>query len=122
MTDAARMWLVRNAETGRVLAWRVRRADSWLARTIGFLPRTSIAPEEGLWFEKCGAIHTVGMRTPLDVVFLDRDCRVVRVDANVTPHKLYVGARKARTVIEFGPGFAAANPLSLGDRLELEPV
>ena len=39
------MWLVRNATTGRVLAWRVRRADGWLERTVGFLPRSSIAPE-----------------------------------------------------------------------------
>jgi hypothetical protein len=116
------MWLVRNATTGRVLAWRVRRADGWLERTIGFLPRASIAPEEGIWFENCHAVHTVGMRTALDVVFLDRDHRVVRVEANVPPHKLVVTARHAHTVAEFGPGFVKANPLKPGDQLELEPV
>lgn len=117
------MWLVRHATTGRVLAWRVRRADNWLERTVGFLPRGSIAPEEGLWFEGCRAIHTLGMRTPLDVVFLDRDYRIVKIEPNVTPHKLHVGARNAHVVAEFGPGFSSANPsLNLGDRLELEPV
>ena len=116
------MWLVRNTTTGRVLAWRVRRADNWIERTVGFLPRSSIAPEEGLWFEGCGAIHTLGMRTPLDVVFLDREHRVVRVESNVTPHKLHVSAPKAKTVVEFGPGFSSANPLSIGDQLALEPV
>lgn len=116
------MWLVRNSRTGRVLAWRVRRADNWLDRTVGFLPRASIAPEEGLWFENCHAVHTIGMRTPLDVVFLDRENRVVKVEPNVTPHKLYVGARSAHTVAEFGPGFAKANPLEPGDQLVIEPV
>jgi uncharacterized membrane protein (UPF0127 family) len=116
------MWLVRNAGTGRVLAWRVRRADNWLERTIGFLPRSSIAPEEGLWFENCNAVHTIGMRTALDMVFLDKENRVVKVEANVSPHKLYVGTRSAHTVAEFGPGFVKANPLEPGDRLVIEPV
>jgi uncharacterized membrane protein (UPF0127 family) len=62
------------------------------------------------------------MRTALDIVFLDRSLRVVRVDANVPPQRLYVGARRAHVVVEFGPGFAKANPLEPGDRLVLEPV
>jgi uncharacterized membrane protein (UPF0127 family) len=116
------MWLVRNADTGRVLAWRVRRADNWIDRTLGFLPRAAIAPEEGIWFEHCSAVHTIGMRSALDVVFLDRDKRVVRVEENVTPHKLYVGAPTTDTIVEFGPGFAKANPLTPGDKLTIEPV
>ena len=116
------MWLVRNRTTGRVLAWRVRRADGCVTRIVGFLPRSSIAPEEGMWFEGCGAIHTLGMRSALDVVFLDRSLRVVRVDADVRPQRLYVGARRAHVVVEFGPGFAKANPLQPGDQLALEPV
>ncbi|HEY0381272.1 MAG TPA: DUF192 domain-containing protein [Candidatus Elarobacter sp.] len=116
------MWLVRNRTTGRVLARRVRRADGWLTRLVGFLPRGTIAPEEGLWFEKCSAVHTLGMRTALDIVFLDRQFRVLRVDADVRPQRLHVGVRHAHVVAEFGPGFAAANPLEPGDELSLEPV
>ncbi len=117
-----KMWLVRNAATGRVLAWRVRRAEGWFERTVGFLPRVTIAPEEGLWFEGCHAVHTIGMRTPLDMVFLDKELRVVKVAPNVMPHKLYVAAKDAHIVAEFGPGFVAANPLAIGDRLGIEPV
>jgi len=116
------MWLIRNATTGRVLAWRVRRADGWFERTVGFLPRTTIAPEEGLWFERCHAVHTVGMRSPLDVVFLDKDRRIVKVAPNVMPQNLYVGAKDADIVAEFGPGFAAANPLQVGEQLVIEPI
>ncbi len=116
------MWLVRNAATRRVLAWRVRRCQGWLERTVGFLPRAAIAPEEGLWFERCGAVHTVGMRTPLDIVFLDRELRVLHAEPEVKPQRLYVGHPRAKIVAEFGPGFLAANPLAEGERLELEPV
>lgn len=116
------MFLVRHGATKRVLAWRVRRCDGWLERAVGFLPRKAIAPEEGLWFEGCNAVHTVGMRVPLDIVFLDDAKRVVKAVGEVPPHRLYVGAPGARTVAEFGPGFLRANPLQSGDRLELEEV
>lgn len=116
------MWLLRNRATGRVLATRVRRADAWATRLLGFLPWASIGPDEGLWFEHCNAIHTIGMRTALDVVFLDRALRVMRVDADVRPQRFYVGLRQAHVVAEFGPGFAAANPLAPGDELVLEPA
>jgi uncharacterized membrane protein (UPF0127 family) len=116
------MWLVRNVRTGRILAWRVRRADNWFERTLGFLSRASIAPEEGLWFERCSAVHTLGMRSALDIVFLDKALQVVKVEPNVTPGKLHVSARNAHIVAEFGPGFAKANPLNVGDQLQLEPV
>lgn len=116
------MWLVRSADTGRVMAWRVQRCDGWLERTVGFLPRSAIAPEEGLWFEHCGAVHTVGMRTPLDIVFLDGTQRVVHAEPRVRPQRLYVGHPGAKIVAEFGPGFLDANPLAPGDRLALEPV
>jgi len=116
------MWLVRNVTTGRILAWRVRRCEGWLERTLGFLPRAAIAPEEGLWFEHCGAVHTVGMRVPLDIVFLDRELRVVHAEPQVKPHRLYVGHPRAKIVAEFGPGFLAANPVRPGEQLQLEPV
>ena len=116
------MFLVRHGITRRVLAWRVRRCDGWLERAVGFLPRKAIAPEEGLWFEGCGAVHTVGMRVPLDIVFLDDAKRVVKAVPGVQPYKPYVGAAGATTVAEFGPGFLSANPLRAGDKLELEEV
>jgi uncharacterized protein len=116
------MFLVRSADSGRVVAWRVQRRDGWLERTVGFLPRSSIAPEEGLWFERCGAVHTVGMRVPLDIVFLDGALRVVHTESHVRPQRLYVGHPQAKIVAEFGPGFLEANPLAPGEQLALEPV
>lgn len=114
-------FLVRDTSTNRVVAWRVRRADTWIDRTLGFLPRATIAPEEGMWFERCNAIHTLGMRSALDVVFLDREGRIVRTE-EVRPQRLYVGEPGAHTVAEFGPGFLRANALGTGTKLTLEPI
>jgi hypothetical protein len=114
------LWLLRDAATGRVVAGRVRRADGWLTRTLGFLPRSSIAGDEGLWFARCRAVHTLGMRVPLDVVFLDRQGRVIRIEAAVGPGRWHIGEPRADTVAEFAAGFAAAQRLAPGDALVLE--
>ena len=115
-------WLLRDAATGRILASRVRRADRWLERTLGFLPRSAIAADEGLWIARCRAVHTLGMRVALDVVFLDRDGRVVRIEAGVEAGRWHVGEPGADTVAEFAAGFAAANALAAGTVLALEPA
>jgi len=115
-------WLVRDAATGRVLASRVRRADGWLERTLGFLPRSALGMDEGLWIPRCRAVHTLGMRVPLDVVFVDRDGRVVRIEAAVAAGRWHVGEPRAHAVAEFAAGFAAANALAVGSVLALEPA
>jgi len=113
------LWLLRNARTGRILAGRVRRADGWFIRTLGFLPRSFIAADEGLWFAHCRAVHTLGMRVPLDVVFLDRQGRVIRIEG-VGPGRWHVGEARADAVAEFAAGFAAEQRLAPGDELVLE--
>jgi uncharacterized membrane protein (UPF0127 family) len=60
------------------------------------------------------------MRFPIDVVFLDRDNRVLRVFPAVAPWRLVSGTRKAHTVLEFGAGTLARTPLAPGDAIRLE--
>lgn len=52
------------------------------------------------------SVHTFGMRFALDLVWLDDDGRVVRVDRAVPPRRLR-GCRRARAVLETAPGAAA---------------
>ena len=44
------------------------------ARLKGFLGRRGLAPGEGLLIVPAGSIHTLFMRFPIDVVFLDQLC------------------------------------------------
>jgi uncharacterized membrane protein (UPF0127 family) len=61
--------------------------------------------QHALRIPRCGSVHTFGMRFPIDVVFLDREDRVVRVAREVPPRR-FAGARRARTVIETRAGEA----------------
>jgi uncharacterized membrane protein (UPF0127 family) len=114
--------LLRNASTGVLLARRVRLATSMWRRLVGWLSRSAIDAEEGLLFEDCSAIHTIGMRTPIDVIFLDEYGRVKQIHPAVGPGRGRVGCSSASKVLEMGPGFVDAHDLLIGDRLLLEPA
>ncbi|GAC1389332.1 MAG: hypothetical protein NVSMB31_05170 [Vulcanimicrobiaceae bacterium] len=110
---------VRNATTNAILASNVVRASGALARVIGFMGRKRIAPSEGLWFDRCWAIHTVGMRVMLDVLFLDRGGRVVEIAVGVPPSRWAVACPRAHSVLELGHGAIAASDVLLGDQIVL---
>ncbi len=105
---------------GRILregaAWAVRagRAVSSAERMRGLLGRRALGPGAALLIERCGAVHTIGMRFPLDLVFLGRDWRAVRVVRNVPPGRWLVwGGWRAVRVVE-----SEAGCLDVGAALE----
>ncbi len=110
---------LRNETTGATVATAVRAARGWRERLRGFLGRTAIGRDEGLWFENCSVIHTLGMRTRVDVVFLDGAGLVLRIAVHVRPHTLFLGSFGARAVVELAPGTAERIDLLVGDRLRL---
>ena len=91
----------------------VRLAVTPLARGRGLLGRREPVP---LLLAPASAIHTCGMRFPIDAVFLDGELRVVRVARALAPWR-FASARGARAVLELPAGGAAA--LGPGDRLAL---
>ena len=113
------MATLRNVSTKTVLSESVDRAATIWQRTIGFLLTPSIPADRGMWFERCRAIHTVGMRSSLDVIFLDRDRRVIALEANVRPNRPSVSRHRVVTIVECGHGFLDQHAIAVGDFLEL---
>lgn len=113
------MALLRNATTGAILATRVERAATFFDRTIGLLARARMHPDEGLWLERCRAIHTIGMRLCIDVIFVDQQRRIVGIHRDVKPFRLALMCSAAADVIELGAGAIAGCDILIGDRLEL---
>ncbi len=82
---------------------RLRRAASSRDRLVGLLAGPPIADDEGLVLEPCDAIHTFAMRFAIDVIFLDRSGRVLRVVERLAPWRI-AWTPGARTVIELAAG------------------
>ena len=111
---------LRNLTTGQVIAEHVEYADSWWKRFAGFIPKREVLPDDGLWFRDCWAIHTIGMRARLDVIFLDAELRVIKTQRSVALGRPIVSCLGARNVVELGAGALEGRDVLIGDRLALE--
>ena len=110
---------------GRFVADRALRTTHVHERVQGWLGRASVEPGEGLLIAPCGSIHTMGMAFAIDVAFLDRQGRVLKLSPQVRPGRLAWGPWRAFLlpwavmVLELPAGAIAASGLAVGLRLRL---
>jgi hypothetical protein len=112
---------VRNLTRDCVLAEAVEVADTSRKRRAGLLKRQSLPSGEGLWIAPCEAVHTIGMRFSIDVLYLDRSRKVLKIRHDMVPGRLSVCLR-AYGVLELPAGTAAATRTAVGDQLQFQKV
>ena len=84
---------------------RVAEAHTRAARMKGLAKLDDMPETTALHIPRCRSVHTFTMRFPLDLIWLDKAGRVVRVDAGVPPRRLK-NCLQARSVIEARGGTA----------------
>jgi uncharacterized membrane protein (UPF0127 family) len=109
---------VRNA-AGVVVCARCEIPKSSFARMRGLLGRSGLEPGSGMLIDSAPSVHMFFMRFPIDVVFLDRDWKVVAVRRQLRPWRV-AGARRAVAALELPAGAAAEAGIEEGDVLSLE--
>lgn len=82
---------------------RVHVARSLRARLLGLAGLRSAPADAALLLPRCRSVHTLGMRFPIDVCFLDRRGRVVDVVRSVPPGRV-VRRRRAAAALEAPSG------------------
>ena len=85
-------------------------------RRRGLLGRDDL--DGALVIESCRWIHTIGMRFPIDVAYLDGDGVVIKT-VQMHRHRLAAPVLRAHTVVEARAGAFARWGLRVGDRLEV---
>jgi len=108
-----------NATRNTVLGSRIRVADGSLSRAIGLLGERSLAPESGLLIVPSQGVHTLGMQFAIDVIFVDRDWRVVYLRESMRPFRATRLCWRARGVLELPPGTIAQTSTAMGDELDM---
>ena len=101
------------------LAAGVELAGTGTSRRKGLLGRECLSPGEGLWIVPCEAVHTFWMRFPIDLIYLDRQHRVVKTRSNVGPWRMSACLR-ALSVVELAAGVIRETQTRRGDRLRLD--
>ena len=108
-----------NHTTGNALADNVSIADNLLSRMKGLLGRSILPSGEGLWIKPCMGVHTFGMKFSIDVIFLDREKRVVELARVLRPNRMSRIYSKASSVIELPAGTIDATHTVTGDTIEI---
>ena len=103
-----------------MLGARIGVADTSWSRMVGLLGKTGLDSGEGLLIIPSQAVHTVAMRFPIDVLFLDRNCRVIHVHPALAPFRVTGVHWRARCVLELPAGAIAQSATSVGDELLIE--
>jgi uncharacterized membrane protein (UPF0127 family) len=101
------------------LATKVRKADNFFTRLVGLLKRTQLAPEEALWLTPSKGIHTIGMKFPIDVIFLDKNCHVLGLTSGMAPYRISGVHMRGYSVIELPNGMIRKSRTEIGDQLEI---
>ena len=110
-------FIVQNLSRRSIVAANVRLADNPRARRVGLLKHRTLGFGEGLWIYPTQAIHTFGMRFPIDVVFLDSDQRVKRMYHALRPFRMTSFVWGAQSVLELAAGALASTGTQVGDEL-----
>jgi uncharacterized membrane protein (UPF0127 family) len=108
---------------GTVVSSEIELANSFLQMTLGLMFRKSIAPGYAMVFdmrrEQYIGIHMAFVSFPIDLVYLDREKRIIDIKHRL---RAWIGLaypkKPARYVIEIPAGAAGEHGLKEGDVLE----
>jgi len=110
---------LRVAGSAVVLGTDVERADSSWVRMRGLLGRKSLTRGGGMRFEPASSLHMLFMRFAIDVIYVDREERVVKLVSDLRPWR-FSAARGAHSAYELPAGVIATAEIKIGDELVLD--
>lgn len=122
--NAGKYVCVYNKTRERFVATHASVADGFFSRLVGLLGTTRrwARPGKGLWIIPSHGVHTIGMMYALDLIFLDRDHKVIDVEEHVRPFRISKVSFKAESILELPAHTVFRTETHVGDQLEITPV
>ena len=116
-----------NQTRGTVLCERLEDAGGLSGQSRGLLGRDGLEPGTGMLFENGRFtpmmwMHMFFMRFAIDIVFLGRGGKVVKVNRNLKPWRVSSMVFGARLALELPAGAAEASATEPGDQIKFEPL
>jgi len=108
--------LIVNLTRGNVVCEQAVIADRARRRMRGLLGRRSLPAGEGMLLQPSPSIHTAFMRFPIDVVFLDRNLKVIKLVEHLPPWHT-ASAIDGRSTLELSAGEIVKRGVHVGDQL-----
>jgi uncharacterized membrane protein (UPF0127 family) len=109
-----------NKTKNTVLAENVILADTALKRLRGLLHRGQLDPGEALVLRPCNSVHMFFMRFAIDVLFVDKQNRVVKTITRLKPFRISAIYWRSSFAVELPAGTIQATSTMPGDCLEIK--
>jgi len=121
--------MIKNVTKKKILVKNLETATSSWKKTKGLMFRKALESETGLLMvfknERKHEIWMLGMRFPIDIVFIDKDKRIVDIRHSVKPlgknprtWRIYRPSKPCRYVLEVNSGLVKRTGTGIGDFLE----
>lgn len=110
-----------NRTRSAVLGDRIAVANTPDTRNRGLLKHSSLEKGEGLWIVPTQSIHMFFMKFALDIVYLNKAKRVVKIVRHLKPWRISLCLR-AHSVLELPAGVIDGTGTEKGDQMEFEKV
>jgi len=107
--------LIIENENNLNIQFKARWAKTLWQRFVGLLATPALNKNEGLLLSPCHSVHTIGMRYPIDLIFMDKDGRVVKCVKNLLPFRA-ASAKMAHYTLELPIGSISAAGVIVGNR------
>jgi uncharacterized membrane protein (UPF0127 family) len=112
--------IVRNTARNTTLGEAIEVAATSSQRARGLLGRECLEDGQGLLFKSCMSLHTFFMTFPIDVLYADRQGKVLKVAESVKPFKLIAAPMRAFYALELPEGAIERSGTQAGDTLLLD--
>lgn len=109
-----------NARSGQLLAADLSVAATFLSRSRGLLGRKELPAGTGLLLTPCNGVHTLFMKFPIDVLFLDKDNRVIETREQLQPYRITRLFLSCSRVLELPAGALCASGTAPGDTILID--
>jgi len=111
--------MITNLTRNTVIASRIEMAQNPLDRMKGLLGRRDFPPGEALVITHCQSIHMFFMKFSIDVIFCDKQNKVIGLCERIRPFHLSPVFFKAAYAIELPSGSVAASRTQAGDVIKV---
>ena len=110
-----------NRTRNAYLATHLSVAGTHWSRLCGLMGKdvANFSAGNGLWIVPSRGVHTLAMRFPIDVLYLDKNKLVVHVERNLRPWRLARVSMRTVSVLELPGSTLESSGTVIGDEIEI---
>lgn len=113
---------VYNITSRKYILQYVKIANTFFSRLRGLLPKNIKSKDHILVLMPCKCIHTFGMSYAIDVIFVSKEGRILKIINDMKPNRWSPIIKNSQYVIEIESGIFSNLGIEEGDQIMLEII